>query len=169
MAGDNLGLGQLITTPQQRDAIHVAVAPMVAAESLSPGQHVGIDARGNAAFVTPAVGIVDPFLRTRVMPGDKFWLFLYPNTVTSLRHEWTHPAFPATKSEKSQDQIELERFAVHCGLTYDQLIDGLEAGGTVYGTTCYEKIPDEVWEQYESVSGKAVPTDTRAEFFSCSC
>lgn len=90
-------LGRLITSHEGRDAVHVAVAPTTAPCELRPGQHV--DAQGNpeGGGTTP-VGIVDPFLREAVQPGQRFWLFLYPNTVTSLRHDWEHPAFPATSS-----------------------------------------------------------------------
>lgn len=37
-----LGIGQIIATEQFRDAIHVAVAPVVAGEQLHPGDHVGL-------------------------------------------------------------------------------------------------------------------------------
>ncbi len=90
-------IGKLIEgADARRDAIHVAVAPVEAAEELGPGRHVALRA-GKAVHATgdDGIGIVDPFLRAPVLPGQRFWLFLYPNTITSLRHVWTHPAFMA--------------------------------------------------------------------------
>jgi hypothetical protein len=90
-------LGQLIEDgDRRRDAIHIAVAPVTAAERLSPGQHVGLIQEGNLELVGPCdcnIGIVDPFLAKEVEPGQRFWLLLYPGTVTGLRHIWTHPVF----------------------------------------------------------------------------
>lgn len=87
-------VGQKITGAAFRDAIHVAIAPVTAADTLEPGQHVGLDGEGKATGKsTTYIGITDPFLQERVYPGEMFWLFIYPNTVTSLRHAWVHPAF----------------------------------------------------------------------------
>jgi hypothetical protein len=90
-------LGKLIEDgDRRRDAIHIAVAPVTAAGPLHPGQHVGLLHADDAELVGPCdspIGIVDPFLAAPVEPGQRFWLFLYPNTITSLRHAWSHPAF----------------------------------------------------------------------------
>jgi hypothetical protein len=92
-------LGRLIPDgDRRRDAIHVAVAPVTAAVRLAPGQHVGLVQEGNPELVGPCqnnIGVVDPFLTEEVEPGQRFWLCLYPNTITGLRHVWTHPAFAA--------------------------------------------------------------------------
>lgn len=90
-------LGQLIENGNgHRDAVHIAVAPVTAAEKLRPGQHVGFAHEGNRALVAPTdrnIGIVDPFLSNDVEAGQQFWLLLFPNTVTGMRHVWSHPAF----------------------------------------------------------------------------
>jgi hypothetical protein len=89
-------LGTIITENEKRDAIHLAVENVVAKERLLPGQHVTADGRltGLDRDDLVGVGIVDPFLSAPVMPGQRFWLVIYPRQIHSLRHVWTHPAFP---------------------------------------------------------------------------
>lgn len=89
-------VGKLIEGEAFRDAIHVAVAPVVAGQELRAGDDVRIDKKDRKAIacnIRDRVGVVDPFLTEPVEAGQRFWLFLLPNTVTSLRHAWTHPAF----------------------------------------------------------------------------
>src|SRR5262249_45454600 len=86
-------LGEAPDEDARRDAVHIAVAPVVAAARLQPGQHVELRQDGRGQPGDKPVGIVDPFLTDSVLPGERFWLFLYPGTITSLRHVWTHPAF----------------------------------------------------------------------------
>lgn len=88
-------LGTVIASNEKRDAIHLAVEPVEAAEILWPGQHIGLDSNGKATNTRTAkyLGIVDPFLKDRVAPGQWFWLIVYPRQITSLRHVWSHPDF----------------------------------------------------------------------------
>ena len=48
----DLGLGKIITTPQKRDAIHVAVVPVVASTTLKPGTRVGIQRDPDGRYFT---------------------------------------------------------------------------------------------------------------------
>lgn len=90
---DNLDtIGKLLTGKEGRDAVHVAIVPVIAAIDLQPGQRVGLD----GDKVSPSakhVGIIDPFLKEPVKEGQCCWLFLFPLTITGLRHVWSHPSF----------------------------------------------------------------------------
>lgn len=177
-----LGLGQIITTPQTRDAIHVAVAPMVAAIDLYPGMHVGLNADGKAGVVEKPIGIVDPFLTSKVLKGDSFWLYLYPGSVTSLRHHWEHPAFndvqitaeDALKAaarkwmENWVDRHKHEGYSSGTPLTLEM---ALEFGETM-SVGEYECAADTIdatwWRNWEILTGKS-SEGKQGEYFSCSC
>lgn len=90
-------VGKVLPGPMGRDAVHIAMVAVEAAEDLKPGDRVGPAFGPGSKVWTRAkrlVGIVDPYLREDVKAGQWFWLFLFPQTITSLRHVWTHPAFP---------------------------------------------------------------------------
>lgn len=95
---DALGtLGTIHTREEKRDAIHLAVLQVTADQLLYPGEHILIDgATGDIHKTGKGEGlfIVDPFLKSAVIPGDRFWAVMYPRQVHSLRHVWSHPGVP---------------------------------------------------------------------------
>jgi hypothetical protein len=97
---DSPVLGMLITDgDKRRDAGHIAFAPVTASCRLNPGQWIGLidpadtEHVGSAEMCEETIGIVDPFLKADVEKGQRFWLWLAPNTVVGLRHVYRHPAF----------------------------------------------------------------------------
>jgi len=166
-----------------RDAIHLAVEPTVAAEKLYPGQDVGADGSRNNP-----VGIVDPFLKQPVLPGEKFWLVVYPRQINSLRHVWTHPAFkdevsPVAPTSKAVSEAWLRDFCKtdDCP-SYERVMALITSGhiseeyGNSYmdeeslhfsGSDAHGEIPPEFWNHVEIVLGKKM--EKRPKYFSCSC
>lgn len=125
-------LGALIEGVEQRDAVHVAIAPVTATEELRPGQDIGF-VEGSLELVGPVncIGIVDPFLKHGVRMGQRFWMFLYPQSIISLRHDWTHPAF-VPSAVRDESEAWLRAYAVRLNhyehdhqKAFDSLIDGL--------------------------------------------
>lgn len=192
-------MGAILTDDiEGRDAVHVAVIAAVAAEDLVPGQDVGKD-----GGVANPVGIVDPFLREPVKEGQRFWLFLYPRTITSLKHSWTHPAFGddvrPTISEQNIEASEqwLRDFIARSDCpSYEVLIaaavgdhhknldpqydadyfysalEKWDSDNTYLhfgGRDAHGEIPPEFWDHVEVVTGRKIPRDKRATYFSCSC
>ena len=58
---ENLEIGKIHEKEQNRDAVHMAIAPVVAGERLRAGKHIAIVDGKAFASLTP-IGIVDPFL-----------------------------------------------------------------------------------------------------------
>lgn len=98
-------IGTILQGDEQRDAIHIAVFPATTQERLWPGVAVDlVSGTSNTARIAAddqGIGIVDPFLDKNVQPGQAFWVFLRPSTITGLRHDWTHPVIdrPAASDE----------------------------------------------------------------------
>lgn len=177
MATNEPKIGQIIKGDARRDAIHVAIAPVVAACDLAPGYHVGLLPDGTASNKAAKVGIVDPYLPYGVTKGERFYLFLYPQTVTSLRHEWTHPAFTddVKLSEKEQSEAWLREAAVMLGVSYEHLIgeySELATGDYINNgehiRDVWYVLCDEFWKHHKIVTGRDVPEMNRGGF-TCSC
>ena len=190
---DTVKIGQFLDDKQHRDAIHIAIAPVKAGDILRAGQEVSLDEKDQGIAVLPRgrakVGIVDPFLPRSVKKGEYFYLFLFPNTVTSLRHEWTHPAFEDKTAEKvleaigkmdevAQSKAWMNSFATEFNMTGDDMVFAamayLESGEYV---CLNEDTPDAAWSQRKAmwrhftiITGIEVPEDKlERTFFSCAC
>lgn len=182
-------LGTIIGEGEKRDAIHLAVEPVVAAERLEPGDDVGFVEGGGVGVCDKPLGIVDPFLKAPVKKGERFWLVVYPRQIRSLRHVWEHPAFPASQSEARHPASEkwLRDYAASLPssepygartyeqVTYEQLLchakEYLEHGDYWSEGPRFEGsyIPEEFWTHYSNVTGTTVPDGMRDSFFSCAC
>ena len=181
-------LGTIIDATAKRDAIHIAVIPLPAAHKLFPGQDVGV-VDGQATAKTEAAGIVDPFLKAPVQTGEWFWMFLYPRTITSLRHVWSHPAFtdepqpitsPPTTHGNSKAAAEkwLRDFVSTADCpSYEEVLGAAVAHPMTWdqeylhfsGHDAHGEIPAEFWDHVEVVTGKRIEIASRAKFFSCGC
>ncbi len=170
-------LGLLIEGEASRDAIHVALAPVTSDQTLNPGQRVAL-VKGRSDLVeasnSDTIGIVDPYLRSPVQPGQRFWLCLYCRTVTSLRHQWTHPAFPeemSTMVDKAASVRWINEYSHQVGLSYEELMDGAEEyqkDGDLTSTGDRDEDTDPAfWDHWEIVTGRKV--DHRDNFFRCAC
>jgi len=180
-------LGTIIDATQKRDAIHLAVEPVVAGERLHPGDHITIEnGVASPTVVGAGLGIVDPFLPKPVERGQRFWFVMYPRQVRSLRHVWTHPAFPdepiagatpttAANKEASEkwlrdfvDRSECPGYEAVLAAAVESQDDGeLDEYLHFEGRGASGEIPPEFWVHVEIVTGKKMTN--RPQHFSCSC
>lgn len=175
---DVVKVGELpATDAPERDAIHVPVARVTAAECLYQGQGVNFATPGDTTRVMGSgapIGIVDPWLKGGVNAGQEFWMWLKPGTVTRLSHHWDSPVFQAANLEDSRQWI--ERFALMINQSYEELMEAAEyhrvSGDWTYDNTeSYKDVEwsswEEFWEHYTKITGTVV--DDLGCPFICSC
>lgn len=194
-------LGTIINAGEKRDAIHLGVEPVIAGEKMMPGDHTYLQ-NGFAYPCAPgspmAMGIVDPFLTDAVKVGERFWLIVYPRQITSLRHVWEHPDFPASGETETPEPVAVDDAKLHkmllllgeekavakeairtladsLDVDYDELLDRAQeyvSCGEYWSEGDRfegESIPQEFWNHYEKVMQTTVALSDRDNFLSCSC
>ncbi len=188
-------LGTIIGPNEKRDAIHLAVEPVEAGENLRPGEYITVtNGIAEECARSVALGIVDPFLEEGPSKGERFWFIMMPRQVRSLRHVWTHPAFPdepgtsSITGNKAESEAWLRSFCeVSDCPRYERLIplilgqreqdendDGYGAYASFrddylfFGNTdAHGDIPPQFWDHIEVVTGQKM--NRRPAHFSCSC
>jgi len=179
-------LGMIIGDDEKRDAIHLAVEPVIAGGMLRPGQDVSFK-DGVAYHTGDFVGIVDPFLKQNVNTGERFWLVVYPRQIKSLRHVWEHPAFPVStdvptvvddkqasinwmmawaKEHTSEDYYGDYDVPLSDERAYDNAIRAGENLHIGPYEDARDHIDDVWWNHWEKITGRK---GERGSYFSCSC
>lgn len=177
-------LGTIHTEPMNRDAIHIAVAPITLAQILSPGDPIALVPGTTDEGMQPtehvkAIGILDPFITRRFLNvGERCFVFLYPMTITGLRHVWSHPAFPETTLIVVPPPVTQEpailNVARQLGWTYEET--AARAGEaaqrnesmSTWDNEMYDQATPAFWDAVYRVTGFRHKDPDRA-WFSCAC
>lgn len=178
-------IGTFLEHDRERDAVHIAIIPVVAGEQLQPGQKVAMVDGKAMKSGHDVVGVVSPYLFRPAEPGERVWLFLWPQTITNMRHRWASPAFPEQGDPAPPEQIGestrwLYKFADDHGANYDDLVQGAASGAgcTFIGHDQHGPLgngeidvdPVEFWRHVEVVTGCRFSRAHReGTYFGCSC
>jgi hypothetical protein len=148
-----------------KDAIHVAIVSVRAAQLIEPGQRCGLNQYNEAVPDSKGPGVANPFAKQRYVRGEVLWLLMDQKEIPNVQHMWAHPtiAFDApTRLVKGNSTI--EHYANAFGVTYEQLMEAcenvVEGKSTVYRGTKTEDEVEEVqgdcydlWSEWSSETG----------------
>lgn len=186
---NDIGLGRELKQDRPRDAVHIACAPVTLGEWMQPG--VPVIVRKGEAFAAQnhkekPIGVIDPFLPGGCPKGARVWLMLNPGSITSLRHDWTHPAFAEEVQPTAEKpahssyavlaaQNTLRTMGKRIGKTYAEMLKIGDAMSTTgYAHVGQEKESEymndhkrQFWNCWSIVTGNPVPSNDT--YFSCAC
>lgn len=181
-------IGGIPNENAQRDAIHIAVAPMIAGERLYACNCVKLSSVDNGVVIgadnddPDCIGVVDPFFaagdgwnKVGVNKGSRVWVFLKPNTISYLRHHWEHPAFTEVERRSktlTDNEKWLRTFCKQNAMNFEELMRALQNGEDRYAASRDLDFSStelaEFWRRVSEYMG--VDQYTRENFqFSCSC
>jgi len=180
MAKDNAQtIGSLVLHAGVRDAIHVPIISVTAAETLSRGESVSINAAMEAAPCIGGIGVVDPYLSAQqVAKGEKVWILIRPGSISTLTHQWTHRLLPEAEAQIPDTELagdRLREFAEReLGWTLEKMLEKIEDvrnGGDpavdwgFEGVSVYETF----WDDFVKYTGKPDPNEEAQHFFFFHC
>lgn len=179
----------LLEAPLQtgvRDAIHVAVVSLLSGADLWPGQPVTWHVTGKSVKLCTGsdvkIGIVNPFMKEAVGYNEKVWIMLYPNSVTGMTHNWSHPEFDEVSIDRELAESIIENMAESLGMSSyedsiakDRLIEYANEycrhQSGVWPGDDYVADPrdwENFWKAYSAITGNPRPTENRVPF-RCAC
>lgn len=104
-----------------RDAIHVAVVSLRSSADMNPGQAVTWHEKGISvkpcSITDVEIGIVNPFIRGGVGRFENVWIMLFPNSVTGMTHNWSHPEFDEVSIDRELAESIIENTAESLGMS----------------------------------------------------
>lgn len=173
-------IGKLLDKGEKRDAIHIAVLPVVCDMDMKPGSRVAVELVGDEyhAYVdkTSGIGVLDPFLSDQVTRGSRCYVFIDPLTVVGMRHDWSHPALEVLpRVAKAKAEMRITEIAEANGMTFDLLMEAAREWvehGEVYTLDDSQGglgIPSDFWDHYEVLTGMRIATIGRENFLDEGC
>jgi hypothetical protein len=182
-------LGSFASAMSKRDAIHIAILPAILRHDMYGGDDVEIKiingeicAMGTSDTNNKPQGIVDPWLfrnGNSLPAGTRAFILLDPGTITSLRHEWTHPGIPnAPPADKLASMLTIGRLAEKLGgFSAEDVIHQAEKAirkgddyvcmGNDLSNWLDNQEVDEFWEHFTAITGQARPAGMNG--FTCAC
>ena len=180
-----------------RDAIHVAVLPVISDEeyicagmrlNFKYGSRTNVVRAKGREYDDPGVGIADPFLIEEVKLGQRFFMFMKPGSVTGMRHHWNHAGVDTVFPEESESEKWMRTFAQKWNFNYEELIQEASAsdqrgeggydynhyivamGRDLHSASELGEDHDLFWRHLEVLTGKKFNDKHQRNFgWSCSC
>lgn len=160
-----------------RDCIHVPYLEVTCDYDIRPGKFVGLIDKKNfrVELSTTPIGVVDPFRLNVIPSGEVFRMYLFPDKVTNMKHQWTSPLIDFAAS-KEESVAWLKAFANKINYDYNDLLelvkesqewDSLTTNNDAYYAFC--RVEADFWLHYQNVTNTVLEMDTVTKPFTCSC